>query len=282
MTSPFEHWLNQAAEGLPAETAAAVQEEIRAHYEDSVRDHLLRGLAPDAARAAALAELGDFEETSSGFKQTHLREGRYLKAALVGMVYAAGYLLSIPLHQLLGGDVQAFNPANFLFVLYIIHSYRILFADRFCTRRVDFYATLIVRGILVVCITRMIGWTIFHHPTITESASLNLWGMASLAERALNMISLSGLLLVSSGLIVLGEQALHLHDLNLRPLLTPLCLVVAACGIALSVFGVASTYGVSHIGLWGVQLSALTGFAACILWICLFFRAGYRKMAFAR
>lgn len=274
----LERWLDQAAHGLPADVAALVREEIAAHYDDAYRDYLLEGMNPDDAHRQVMLDLGDVADTAEGFQHIHQADRRYLKAALVGLAYGAGYLVSIPLNERLGGAV-GFNPAIFLFVLYILHSFKIIFTDRFSTERFDFYVTLITRGIVVVCVTRLLGWTIFHHPTITESSTRSLWDGMTRFELALNLISLSGLLLVAAGLIVLGERAFHLRH-HLYGLWKPVSGGVVACGLALATFGIASSYGMGDLGHLSTVAAVVAGLAACGLSVFIFFRAGTRHEAY--
>jgi hypothetical protein len=275
MNADLARWLHKATRGLPADAAEMVREEIEAHYDDARRDHLLTGLSPEDAHIAAMRELGDVEATAGGLRHTHLADRRYLKAGLLGVAYALGYLLLLPLNHLLGGDL-GFNPANFLFVLYIAHSFKLIASDRFTTRPVHFYTTMVARGIVVVCVTRLLGWIIFHNPTITESYSRTLWDTVSQWEYLLNLLSLSGLLLVAISLLVLAEQALHLHS-SFYGLLRVIIGGVTVCGLGLAVFGVTSTYGIMEISLISGNIMLLTGLAVTVLWSFVFLRAGTRQ-----
>ncbi|MGC9522050.1 MAG: permease prefix domain 1-containing protein, partial [Anaerolineae bacterium] len=71
----FERWLLTATEGLPPEIAADVQIELAAHYEDAVADYLASGQRPEAARAAALADLGEARMVRRMLHRVHLSRG---------------------------------------------------------------------------------------------------------------------------------------------------------------------------------------------------------------
>ena len=93
-------WLDEAVGGLvPRKTRAAVRAELQAHYLDRLDALKAKGLSPEAARTAALAALGDPEETGRLLRRVHqpwlthlLRLTRLLLIAVLipMLVYSSG------------------------------------------------------------------------------------------------------------------------------------------------------------------------------------------------
>lgn len=103
MKSPFEHeidgWLDSATRGIP-QKQDWIRSELRAHYDDAVRDHLLRGVSPADAHQRAIASLGSADKTRRNLNETHNapRQFRIAGAAallfpLVLMAHFAGIAL---------------------------------------------------------------------------------------------------------------------------------------------------------------------------------------------
>ncbi|MGC9468464.1 MAG: permease prefix domain 1-containing protein [Anaerolineae bacterium] len=78
----FERWIATVTEGLPEKVAAEVRMELQAHFEDAVDDYCARGDTRHAARAAALAELGDARTVRHMLRRVHLPLGARLAAWL--------------------------------------------------------------------------------------------------------------------------------------------------------------------------------------------------------
>ena len=90
MTTPeaaaLEQWLAEATKGLPQPLARDVRTELEAHFEDAVEDYLTSGRTPEAARTAALADLGDAEVVRHGLHRVHLSRGERLVAWVTWLV----------------------------------------------------------------------------------------------------------------------------------------------------------------------------------------------------
>lgn len=90
MSDPLEHefeqWLAQAIQGLPDEVRAITQDELRAHYEDTVAEFMEKGETAVSAHQRTLKTLGASRETRQGLRDTHLAGRRYKTAVVVGLV----------------------------------------------------------------------------------------------------------------------------------------------------------------------------------------------------
>lgn len=82
----FEQWLAEAARGLSDEVRAMTQDELTAHYEDTVAAYMGKGETAVSAHQLALTALGDSRETRQALRDTHLAERRYKTAVVVGLV----------------------------------------------------------------------------------------------------------------------------------------------------------------------------------------------------
>lgn len=270
MPDAFERWLAAATRGLPTETAAEVREELAEHYADAVHMHLLAGLPPAAAHAAALAELGDEQAVAQGLQQAHGSARRYLRAALLGLALLLMYpaLLVLP-----GAGGAAFNPAFFLPVVYILYSFRTLFRDYYSPHSIEPVVTLAGRGIMAMCLLRIVARALYHHPPIMESYTLGLWDAAGGAELLLNLAGALGLFTAAAAMMVLGEQTLRLR-LAGPASLRPLCVLALFCGLSMAGFGLASLYGAAGPSALLDHAAAISAILAAALWTRYFFRAG--------
>lgn len=82
----FEQWLAQATQGLPDVVSSLTQDELRAHYEDTVAEFMGEGETAVSAHQLALKTLGGSSETRQGLRDTHLAGRRYKTAVAVGLV----------------------------------------------------------------------------------------------------------------------------------------------------------------------------------------------------
>lgn len=73
-TQTFSEWLEVATHKLCAPAKERIGAEIEAHYAEAVEAHLQSGMQESAARAAAVAGLGDARVAAKGFRRQHLTE----------------------------------------------------------------------------------------------------------------------------------------------------------------------------------------------------------------
>jgi hypothetical protein len=68
----FSRWLTDTTRGLAKPTAAEVQAEFEAHYQDACAAYEAEGHSPSSAQAAALADLGDARTVQRMLRRVHL------------------------------------------------------------------------------------------------------------------------------------------------------------------------------------------------------------------
>jgi hypothetical protein len=122
----FSQWLQTATRGLPKNTLTMIQEELRAHYEDAFADYLLSGKSTSDAQAAALADLGDAEDTSRALKQIHLAPRRYLLASFACISPLAFVITLIPMFVFasqLWWLIILIYPISFISTVYILSTF---------------------------------------------------------------------------------------------------------------------------------------------------------------
>jgi len=266
----LDRWLKKTTRGLDADVSELICEEITAHYEDALEGYQADGHDMASAHQMTMRDLGDESAVGKSFREVHHSHWRYLIYALIGLVYPIGYIISIPFNEQLVGGV-AFNLAIFLPMIYIISSFRTLLRDRFSSVNFEQNIMLIRWGIILLCLTRFIGWEFYHHPTIVESYSLSIFDAASIWEMSLNLVSIAGLLLAATGFIFIGEQTLHLHE-DLYGLLKPLGISIIVCGVGFAVYGLCSLVGQATICMLAEMVAVMAGIIATLSWSFIFWR----------
>lgn len=269
-------WLKKSTRGLDADLAEMIREEITAHYEDAVDDYVAQGKTPDEAHMLAMRDLGDESAVGKGFRQVHHSDRRYLLYALVGLAYPVGYLLSIPFNERLVGGV-AFNLAIFLPIIYIISSFRTLLRDRISTVDIEKNIMLVRWGIILLCLTRFLGWEIFHQPTIVESYSRSLFDAVNGFEMMLNIVSIAGLLLGAVGFVLIGEQTLRLRE-DFYGVLRTLGMAIIVCGSGFAIYGVGSMFGQATLCMLAEMFAVIGGIIATLSWSFVFWRERQAQM----
>jgi hypothetical protein len=83
MPEPNPRLIRGYLDGLAARLPASVVEELADGLTETYRFHLSRGLAPEAAAVAAVAEFGPAEEIAAGF--TRVNPARHAARRLLGM-----------------------------------------------------------------------------------------------------------------------------------------------------------------------------------------------------
>jgi hypothetical protein len=271
MTHPdLQRWLKKSTRGLDAELSDLIHEDITAHYEDALLAYQSEGYDLASAHRMAMCDLGDESAVGAEFRQVHYSQWRYLGYALVGLVYPIGYLLSIPLNEFLVGGI-AFNLAIFLPMIYIVSSFRTLLNDRFSQIDIEKNIMLIRWGIILLCLTRFIGWRIYFQPTIVESYSRSIFEAVSMLEMGLNLVSIAGLLLASVGFMFIGEQTLHLRE-DFYGLLKPLGASIIVCGAGFAIYGLCSLVGQAQVCMIAEMVAVMAAIIATLTWSFIFWR----------
>lgn len=130
---------------------------------------------------------------------------------------------------------------------------------------------LIRWGIIILCVTRLIGWRIYHHPTIVESYGRSIFDAVSMWEMGLNFVSIAGLLLAAGGFLLIGEQTLRLRE-TLHGLVKPLGITVIVSGAGFAVYGLGSLMGIADVSMLAEMITVMAGLIATLTWSYIFWR----------
>jgi len=266
----LQRWLEKSTRGLDDDLAEMIREELCDHYEEAIDNYLAQGHDDTSAHQMAMRDLGDESAVSKGFRRVHGSELRYLLYAGVGLVYPLAYILSIPFNEFLVGGI-VFNLTIFLPMIYIISSFRMVLRDHFNTTDIEKNIMLIRWGIIILCVTRLIGWRIYHHPTIVESYGRSIFDAVSMWEMGLNFVSIAGLLLAAGGFLLIGEQTLRLRE-TLHGLVKPLGITVIVSGAGFAVYGLGSLMGIADVSMLAEMITVMAGLIATLTWSYIFWR----------
>lgn len=266
----LDRWLKKSTRGLDAELSDMMRDEITAHYEDAMDDYVAEGYDLVTAHQMTMRDLGDESAVGKALRQVHYGNLRYLLYALVGLAFPIAYILSIPFNERLVGGV-GFNLAIFLPMIYVISSFRTVLRDRFSQVNIEQNIMLIRWGIILVCVTRLIGWRLYHQPTIIESYTRSIFEAVSMWEMGLNMVSIAGLLLAATGFVLIGEQTLHLQE-DFYGLLKPLALSIIVCGGGFAIYGLGSLFGQADFCTLAEMVAVMAGIIATLSWSFIFWR----------
>jgi hypothetical protein len=271
--SNVDHWLDRATAGLPADSRGWVRDELRAHYDDALAQHLSDGASPDEARRLALAELGGAGAVSGGLRETHLAERRYAAAAAFSLIFPLSVLAHVLMQaQGAGGlDALIYDLLLLLPLLYILRALHTLLVQRHgihVGRRI----ALVAAGALALTLPEALMdgyWIALSHGF---GGSLSALGLGAL--NALLVIDLIGALLVGLGLIGLAEALLNVKALR------GFCGAAFPAGLALAL-AFAASVSVSGGGLLPLAWLAAIGFGLLThgAWAALFFRAARTRGA---
>lgn len=274
--SDLKRWLDKVTRGLPDDLAETLRDEISAHYEDAFDDYRSTGLDDETAHRYAMRDLGDVRAMQRSVKDAYHTDLFYLLAAFIGMGYPLLYLLTIPLNERLVGGT-AFNLAVFLPLLYSIYGVRNLLRDRPNAPQTIWLERMIYHGIVVVCLARFAGWTIYGRPTVIESYSRNLGQAATIWELILNTLPIGGVLLVGIGFVLLGWAVLNMVDM-FDWLLKPTAAFMMLAGGGFTIYGISTSYGMINQGIYSEMLIVFSSAIAAILWAYIFLRQRYNML----
>jgi hypothetical protein len=280
----FRRWLDAVTRGLPPDLCAAVREEITAHYEDALQDYRARGKSPAEAHRAALADLGDADDTAQGLHDAHLPSLRYVRAMIASAVFPVVYmLLASKAHVTLEKHDIILYAAMLIPTPYLLYTFRALLNEFSLGGRFGF--TRANRLIPLIC-CGLVGLTM---PGILSAALrrevVELPNAVDLAQRTffspgtlLALVTVAGLLITSIGFILLSDHLIAL-PFDLYGLLPPVrhALLITGVGLLSMTIG-----GLLHVAPFVLLMQVLTLFGFIllnVLWLLLFFRAAYRSAA---
>jgi hypothetical protein len=217
----FSRWLQTATHGLPKNALPMIQAELRAHYEDALEDYVRVGKPIDEAQHAALADLGDAQDTSRALKQIHLAPRRYL---LAGIASIAPWLMLISFVPLISISVMftalllPFYVLSFLCTLYVLHTFRTLLPYHRLSLPITFISVGIsgvMAGLLLTAfglgILSVFGnWSFFYlnEPIIGYTFA----SMTTSIEASANVIIMCSMLLTALGSILFGRRIIPTTD----------------------------------------------------------------------
>jgi hypothetical protein len=272
MTSPeLARWLKTATQGLPVSASERLRTELTDHYLDAYEYALEEGHDDAHARHLALESLGNARAISDEYQQTYHTRRRYRLAAAIGMSYPIFYGLSIAFNESVAGHM-AFNLALFLPLLYIVYAFKTILAVRPHGAPLYTYEQLIHTGIVAVCVPRLFGWVIYHHPIVVEASSRSFSDIRSPAELLMNGMALIGLFLTAGGFLLLGERALRVRE-SLYGLLKPSAILGLVCGLGLGVYGLGTLGNNMLVRGPAEELAVFSGMLSVVVWSMIFFRA---------
>lgn len=265
-------WLDDATRGMPKSSRGWVRDELLAHYEDALSDHLADGAAPDEAHRLVLAELGSANGVSGGLRETHLAERRYRFAAAASLIFPLTMLAHVTLVSRgeRGIEVLVYDLMLLLPLLYVLRSLHTLLVQRF---RLDVRRRLavIAVGLLGMTVPEIVMdgyWLALTHglaPAPTQGVLMVL--------NALMLIDLIGAVVLGVGFVWLAEALLRLRDAHLWGFLRPFCYVTVVNGYTLALTSALGVVGQDSLYNLAWSLALLLGIVMHALWLVMFFRA---------
>jgi hypothetical protein len=273
-------WLDTATEGLSSEVAAAVRDELTAHYEDALAEYTGQGAAD--AHARAMADLGAADTTAQGLKDAHLGRRRYEAASVASLLTVITiFVVNFAYVLCVGKGPQArtilllaFNLVMLPLGLWVLLTLRRLLTWRFGVPRLDRIFALGIGGLVANCIVDSVSQAVFGY-------SFNSGGVRSVLdltggfEIAVNLAALGALAAIGVSLIGIAVRIIRLED-GLYGLGKVLAVVTFVMGLCFASIGVWVTLRVEML----IAAASLTVMLAhFLLWplaTLLFFRAAYR------
>lgn len=270
----IDRWLDRATAGLPADARDWVRDELRAHYDDALAEHLTHGAPPDEARRLALAELGGAGVVSGGLRETHLAERRYAAAAAFSLIFPLAVLAHVLMQARGAGglDALAYDLLLLLPLLYILRTLHTLLVLRHGVH-VGRRIALVAAGALALTLPEALMdgyWIALSHGFSAPHSALGIGAL-----NALMLIDVIGGLLVGLGLIGLAEALLR------EKALRGFCGAAFPAGLALALTFAASVSAGGSGDLLPLAWLAAIGFGLLThgAWAALFFRAARANRA---
>jgi hypothetical protein len=162
-------WLDTATEGLSSEVAAAVRDELTAHYEDALAEYTEQGAAD--AHARAMADLGAADTTAQGLKDAHLGRRRYEMASVASLLTVITiFVVNFAYVLCVGKGPQAkmilllvFNLVMLPLSLWVLLTLKRLLTWRFGVPRLDRIFALGIGGLVANCIVDSVSQAVFGY-----------------------------------------------------------------------------------------------------------------------
>jgi hypothetical protein len=266
-----DRWLDDATRGLPGAARAWVREELQAHYEDALSEHLLGGVSPAEAHRRVVAELGSTRSISADLRETHLAERRYRFAAAASLIFPLTMLAHVALIARGGSGVAVliYDLLLLLPMLYVLRNLQTLLVQRF-RLNVGRRLRVVTLGLIGITLPEILmdGYWLALMQGIAPVPSEAMLG----AFNALMLIDLIGAVVLGVGFVWLAEALLRLKDAR-RWSLRPFCYVTLINGYTLaltSALGVVGQHDLYNMA-WSVTL--ILAIAMHALWLLMFYRA---------
>lgn len=271
----FDGWLQMATRTLPAHIQNLIQGELEDHYQDACAAHRQAGLEPDAARRAALADLGDPAAVNQGLRATYLSRGQALAAMLAAITYPF-VLLALPALTAALGKTATYLLQDLLstvLLVFILTTFiRLLGAN---THRLERPAWILMGALLLGTVTRLVSFTVFGRMPLVGPDEEVIWRSGP----ALGMLLDAGFV-IAEGLAAgasawLGWRLFGMEE-RLYGLLRPVSILLMLVGPVGS--GVALSLLLSS--MTGAYLFSVLGYTLVTIllavMILVFFRAAFR------
>jgi hypothetical protein len=266
-----DNWLDAATRGVPKEARGWVREELLAHYEDALAEHMLDGTPPDEAHRRVVAELGSARSVSADLRETHLAERRYRVAAAASLIFPLTMLAHVTLTARgeSGVEVLIYDLLLLLPMLYVLRNLHTLLVQRY-RLNVGRRLRVVALGLLGMTLPEILmdGYWLALMQGIAPAPSEAILG----ALNALMLIDLIGAVVLGVGFVWLAEALLRLKDARLWSL-RPFCYVTLVNGYTLaltSALGVVGQHDLYNLA-WSVTL--ILGVVMHALWLLMFYRA---------
>ena len=265
------HWLDSATRSLPRDTRGWVRDELRAHYEDALYDHLEHGRSHTEAHRAALAELGSAHAIQHDLSDTHLAERRYRFAAAASLIFPLALLAHLLLiaHGSGGLDVIVYDLLLLLPLLYVLRNLHRLFVLRL-NLHVERRLSLIALGVLAMTLPEIALQAIWIALSHGFGSTVSTMGIELL--NGLMLLDLFGAVLLGIGLVWLVEALLRLKPRGMW-MLRPFCYVTLIAGYALALTSAAAVIGKQDLFNTTWTIALVLGVIMHGLWLLMFTRA---------
>lgn len=277
----LSRWLETATKGLPVKASEIVRTEIEAHYADAVEAYLAQGETPTQAHLAAMADLGDVQATGRALRDTHLAERRYVRAAIVSMLWPLYYpflfLILVPMLHLPFVLESLLNYLGTLFItLYGLYTLKFLLARGFNCDDLNQPVLMVTWGLGLYIGPQLVSELLFGYPPAFPSIFVQ---DITPLETVLGTILLSGGFVTGLGMLLMARGLLKVTD-PMYSLRLPLSFALFICSFGLISFCTAvvcslSAENIIYFLTYGLFMSA--SYIVFTLLALLFFRAAWRR-----
>jgi hypothetical protein len=279
-------WLQTATRGLSREVRDRVRVEIEAHYHHAIADHLAAGKGNDEAHRAALADLGEPQDTARALRGAYVSTARMFVALGLTLAFPF-FFFALPLPLLALGLSSSevalgisWNVHVFGTTAFVLLTFRRLVAQNHDAYPLNRWLAMSIWGLGIYTGAVAVSLLVFGIAAITQSETRVLWEASPLFQVVLDWVALSGVSAAGFGLIGAAGVLRRLESslYGLRDLLAAALGLagLAAIGFVLSLLfsAIASTTFIASM-LSGL-IFAFYSISLAVLAL-LFFRAVYRE-----